>query len=215
MSIDPTEERAEDYASASSVRPEKVMQRITTLTGAPVIGQFYLVPTVRYPWRGRTADWPVFPHLHRDAKFIKFDIDHYHVDPRFLNKRDWRCAGDDDDEAFKTSQVSPLSSRGAGVHPPIIWRRRTCQRAAIPYQIGYAPWISDMRDHFGGQQCERARTGWVCPHWNIPLGSFPAIDGVITCPLHGLRIDAETGRVVPSAGPKGQDKSPPHLRDEP
>ena len=47
--------------------------------------------------------------------------------------------------------------------------------------------------------------GWICPHQATPLGSIEPVDGIIICPLHGLRIDAQTGIVVPSVSAAGKE----------
>ncbi len=36
----------------------------------------------------------------------------------------------------------------------------------------------------------------VCPHQGLPLTGAPDADGVITCPWHGYRFDAESGRCL-------------------
>ena len=36
----------------------------------------------------------------------------------------------------------------------------------------------------------------VCPHQGLPLSDDPDADGIITCPWHGYRFDAATGRCV-------------------
>ena len=36
-----------------------------------------------------------------------------------------------------------------------------------------------------------------CPHQNLPLDAEPDADGVISCPWHGYRVDARTGRCTP------------------
>ena len=36
----------------------------------------------------------------------------------------------------------------------------------------------------------------ICPHKGADLSTVPAVDGVITCPLHGLRFFAPTGEAI-------------------
>jgi nitrite reductase/ring-hydroxylating ferredoxin subunit len=36
----------------------------------------------------------------------------------------------------------------------------------------------------------------VCPHQGLPLSGEPDADGVITCPWHGYRFDARSGRCI-------------------
>lgn len=192
--------------------------RITSLATPPAIGRWYLVPTVEYPWLGDDGarPWPVFLPKHEDAEHLNFPWGHYHVDPRFLSSRDWaRCKGwsmpwgharegwDRDGHAF--TQRTPLNKRapaGSGVeivpHPKVVWRRMRCARVEIPYQHHDKNGIQSIASAHEGRTCKRARSGWVCPHRPVPLGSIaPDAQGVITCPLHGLRIRATDGVVLP------------------
>ncbi|MBX9847503.1 MAG: Rieske 2Fe-2S domain-containing protein [Xanthobacteraceae bacterium] len=57
--------------------------------------------------------------------------------------------------------------------------------------------LSAASAHFAGTQCARGKGGFICQHRNAVLGSIEPRDGVITCPLHGLRIGAQTGVVLP------------------
>lgn len=186
------------------------LQRITQLSEPPVIGQFYLVPTVTYTWLNRFEEprpYPVFPYQHEDAEHLSFPWMHYHVDPRFLDPRIWADAQDSelyssaklgDAAAYSMCQRQPLSSGTKALplpHPPVVWRRRKCQREIGPYQFAKAI-AAKLSPAFVGHQCRRVRSGFVCPHKRFPLGSIAPIAGKITCPLHGLQIDAETGVVV-------------------
>jgi nitrite reductase/ring-hydroxylating ferredoxin subunit len=36
----------------------------------------------------------------------------------------------------------------------------------------------------------------ACPHWGLPLDAEPDENGIVTCPWHGYRFDARTGRCV-------------------
>lgn len=184
--------------------------RITLLTQPPVIGKCYLVPVVTFPWHERVRDWPVFLPRHDDAAHLNFVHQHYHIDPRFVGGWDWHFAKKHnlyraywpwepgtvmtDDDAFAALQASPLNRLDMPL-PKVHWKALRCIRAAMPYQFSES--ISKkLTPHFIGQQCRTSKTGWICPHKRVPLGSFPIIDGVITCPLHGLQIDAVSGVVV-------------------
>lgn len=186
-----------------------MVERITMLSGPPVLRRRYLVPTVTYFWlSGADQVYPVFLPKHEDAEHLNFASLHYHVDPRFLSAAAWNKAkrrvrlseyDRDDYAAFRSCQGYPLARRsfdadGQAPHPPIVWRSLVCKRSDITWA---APEISEkLSPHFTGRQCKRARGGWVCPHKRFPLGSIAPVGGVITCPLHGLRIDAETGKVL-------------------
>lgn len=185
--------------------PEVSLQRVTLLSQPPVIGEWYLVPTCRHPWHGRVHDWPVFLPLHEDAEHLNFPHQHYHIDPRFVDAHSWQFAKRhgafksyaeplEERSSYAAVQLSPLSCRFE-VHPAIVWKRIRCKRDIGPYN--FKKQIAErLTPQFVGEQCRNSKTGWICPHKRVPLGSFPVIDGTITCPLHGLQIDAATGKVT-------------------
>ena len=172
-------------------------ERITSLTAPPIVGRYYAVPTVAYPWLRLSArPFPVFLPKHEDGKHLHFPHQHYHIDPRFLTAAEFSAAGRYSPlyDAWQVLQGYPLLNSNWAEHPPIVWLRRRCRVADIPYRAPDVP--QRLAPVFAGAQCKRARTGWVCPHKHVPLGQFAAVDGVITCPLHGLQISAATGVVV-------------------
>lgn len=186
-------------------------ERITNLSAPPVVGRRYLVPTVEWLWRGdKPRAWPVFLPLHDDARFFDFKEEHYHADPRFIDTRIWRGMGADvwwdagrsgDPIALKIAQRTPIAPHRRGDYarplPPLVWRVMTCKRTVLDYQFSDAPAVEKLNEHYAGHQCKRARSGWVCPHQNWPMGSVePDANGVITCPLHGLKVDAVSGVVL-------------------
>lgn len=162
-----------------------------------------------------------FPHehYHVDVRFLGVrKLRQMAGRPIYWNgESDWPAA-------WRTAQRSPLGARRASAYeagvtewmaakglktnaagmiepPPIVWRPLALKSAEPPpYQFHDAKQIKAMADHYGGHQCAKARTGWVCPHRDIPLGQFAPVDGIITCPLHGLRVVAATGKVLNAAG---------------
>ncbi len=172
--------------------------RIDRLTEPAVAGRMYLVPTVKAKWIGRLGIWPVIGPLHEDAEIFNFDKDHYHVDARFLPPRFHKP-----EKAF----VYPLHADAITA----VWRRRKCIRAYVPYTLPGGRDTSPvfvLRGIFAGHQCERGKGGWICPHRKASLGSLSPVNGVITCPLHGLRIDAETGIVLTPEAQTPPSQSP-------
>lgn len=161
------------------------LQRVDRLKEPPVIGQFYLVPTIWGRWYDTYAAWPVIGNRHEDAEFFGFSAEHFHIDYRFARvHKSW----------LRLVMSAPLhDSFNVPTQKPTL-RRRKCLRYQHVFD-GPAKIMSPFRSSFAGQQCAKGKRGWVCPHRHIALGSTPAIDGIITCPLHGLRIEAETGKV--------------------
>lgn len=199
--------------------------RVTDLTAEPVVGEFYLVPTVAYRYGNRGDPirvWPVFPSFHEDKQHLNYPWPHYHIDPRFLDARVYAKLDKEaawlgrtvaevlqaqplhhlrDGEAIKSPPreeiTIALGVEQTDPHPAMVWRRRKCHRPALPYAFGHLQTIHELQGSYAGQTCPKGKAGWVCPHKAYPLGSHtPDADGVITCPLHGLRIYAATGKVL-------------------
>lgn len=169
-------------------------ERITELSEPPVVGQFYLVPTVLWPWMGNAHRvWPVFLPRHDDAEHLNFPYQHYHIDPRFVQMR--LLERDRLERDVQRTPISKWARAGAGYKevPAPVWRLRKCHHSLVVYQHGRKEPIEALGEHFAGTQAQRNRYGWVCPHRNAALGSILPRDGVITCPLHGLRIRASDG----------------------
>lgn len=182
------------------------VQKITELTEPPVLGHFYMVPTVEYQYFRRVRCWPVFLPKHADAEFFNFADQHYHIDPRFLSERDFEYCCDSRRSPLARLQGSPLSRKGIRdgeyvhiPHPAVVWRRRRCARLELPYVYARRPEIQALAQAYEGQQCKGSKAGWICPHQHYAMGSLtPDAEGVITCPLHGLRILHATGKVLPA-----------------
>lgn len=170
--------------------------RVDSVSGPLVVGQLYLVRTVRAQFFGVRADWPVIGPKHEDVEFFNFDKPHYHVDHRFVRCSDNRAV----DRAAWVLHGWP--ERGLFLPPPR-WSRRKCVRtwfaSIVPTtrHVDIRPLV-DLRKAFAGKQCDRGVGGFICPHRQAPLGSVEPVNGVITCPLHNLRIDAATGVVLPA-----------------
>ena len=197
---------------------------ITELTQPPVVGQWYLVPCVRYWWGGRLAWWPVIGPKHDDAEHLAFEQPHYHIDRRFLTRADFRRGGwratrrhvregrqpwYPADTAFA---ASPLSERPAreevgvmvdGPLPPPVLKRRRCLVADVGFPTIERAGEKFERFHaaYKGRRCGRDADGHlICPHKGARLSSLAADrNGIVTCPLHGLAVNVWTGVVVKRA----------------
>lgn len=191
---------------------------ITRMKEAPVPGQYYRVPAVRMDRFGLCRDrsvlvqslwWPVIGKRHEDREFFNFALEHYHVDVRFLGRRHFAQTGrrgrfvDRERDAISQAQAQALLARidvpPARRHlPEPVLVRMKCYRANERWNFPDAEAVMQMCSAFAGHQARHSDAGWVCPHRQYPLGQVePDESGVITCPLHGLRIDARTGRCLP------------------
>lgn len=162
------------------------LQRVDRLKEPPVVGQAYLVPTVFGQWHHLLRDWPVLGLKHDDIEHLNFRPIHYHLDTRFLRVSN---------NLIGHAPYEPLHSRGDVPLGPIKLARRTCIREPIAFN-GPPEFQVRFQGAFAGTQCGKGKRGWVCPHKHFPLGSIKAVDGVLQCPLHGLRINAETGKCL-------------------
>jgi hypothetical protein len=182
------------------------LQRADLLTEPPIVGRMYLVPAIPWAWNASAlvsdphrSDmwWPVIGPKHTDLEFFNFRNPHYHVDPRFLSKRHWRRLWDRPDGGKLLDVLGrPLSwsSLPDGPREPEL-RQMRCTRDVIEYPVRAATsqGVCELNNKYAGHQCVKGKRGWVCPHRKVSLGSVKPIDGVVTCFLHGLRIDVETG----------------------
>ena len=178
---------------------------LSDLREPPVVGRYYLVPVVeRYPWHGIVTDWPVLGPLHDDAEFFNFAEPHYHIDARFVGARLHRgmadrvpwtwSTGDPAADGAMAASGWPLHYRGVPLpkgRPAL--RRLRCKRSAAKTGILL---INDgpregMTKRYGNPAAPIClRDGRkLCPHRKVDLTSFaPDALGVVTCPLHGLRV---------------------------
>lgn len=189
-------------------------QLLSDLRESPVVGQFYLVPVVRHQWHGKLADWPVIGPMHTDREFFSFPDKHYHVDHRFLGAKETafafrqvprrhRAGGADTAIALICSGYPLAETRQYGKLPagrPRLARRRCARphtRTPILHHMTEAM-RSEFRAHYGDNgdtaalaapaiKLEDGRR--LCPHRKVDLSSLPtSSDGVVTCPLHGLKV---------------------------
>lgn len=167
-----------------------------------------MVPAIFFRWRNNDGNplegkgcewWPVWGPKHNDVEHFNFEKLHYHVDPRFLTKRLWRHFGVFRDPIADV-QATPLNNSFLDNGPPKpVLRRMRCRLAHSEWQFTDPISVVGLNDQWKGKQCPKGKRGFVCPHKLFPLGSVVPQDGVITCPLHGLRIHAATGVCL---GPK-------------
>jgi hypothetical protein len=175
------------------------MERVDEMTTPPVVGQYYWVPTVEAEWYRWSALWPVIGPAHTEDHCVDFPYAHYHFDLRFLPQRHFAR------NALVRLLAAPLLSHheGAGINQnglpkPVLRRRKMLRELPHPHPF-LAPDLNIAREAPAFPQClqaEYAGQRWaldaagrpMCPHKGAPLGGVPAIGGVVTCPLHGLRF---------------------------
>ena len=159
---------------------------------------------------------PVVGTVHDDAEHIRADFQHIHVDYRFLCQRDHRRllhrTGVDDDH----SGVNPVFILPISVVVPADTEQPITIEEAIRSNHSTEKWLGVRRRPYLGPYPEYPQgeriwwhsaltaayadrqliDGHICPHQGTDLaGIVPDHAGVVTCPLHGLRWCARTGRI--------------------
>lgn len=191
------------------------LPRIDRMSEPPVAGRWYLVPCVRAQYFERIDEWPVIGPEHSDAEFFNFTLQHYHIDGRFLTVTQWRSIGGREYKApgfrvgapfgLELLSMTPLQTSKKinpdGLPAPTL-RRVRCSQQSLVYPFVAVPPTDKIHAAYAGHQCARGKAGWICPHRKASLGSIAPEYGVVTCPLHGLRIDATTGIVLPAPSPE-------------
>lgn len=170
------------------------------MTEPPTVGRHYLVRCIKNRANGRW--YPVLGPAHADPDLAPIAgpaaaMLHYHYDARFMRLGD-----------VGISTRRKMLARGLAVEAALLsavhlvfsdtsltFRRRRCLREMPPHHA-HLPTLEETHaaDTLRGA-CK------VCPHRGIPLASLPAVDGVVTCPGHGLRWNVATGALVRGSHP--------------
>ena len=185
--------------------------RIDDLTGPPGVGQRYLVPCVHAIWCGKADWWPVLLPLHSDADHFAFEPRHYHVDTRFLAPaRAPRDGAAEPQGALQWPLAEVLGPWNAPEPNPFSkaeWRWRKCQHTktldSCEQWLRRHETVTKFRAAMAGRTCPVQNGRRLCPHRAADLTTVPVVDGMVVCPLHGLRIDATTWRVEAVADEDG------------
>lgn len=186
---------------------------VAELQAPPVPGQSYVVPCVRF----RGSWWPVTGPEHDDAE-LGVDERHLHFDIRFLSDtRVQQLAEEALDLLRKAADRQGLGTLVAAAWSTLEVAARTlevAERLALnivgpacetrprrmlcrrPQSTRFSAWFQLMLEQrFENAVAQDCRT---CPHRGLPLTSLPVDDeGGVTCPGHGLRWSASTGRLMP------------------
>lgn len=186
-----------------------VSKLLSELREPPVIGCYYMVPTVRYRLRRMTTDWPVIGPLHHDREHIKFDYLHYHLDGRFLARRlydlvsrHWQLVDGVGINVTVLTEPSSPSYIFGSIPRRATLKRMMCKRPIQLWLVGEKSAKWGLQEAFGDEPSAiRHPDGrLLCPHRKADLSNFPAdSDGMVTCPLHGLRVRCSPAASSPDA----------------
>jgi hypothetical protein len=175
----------------------------------PQIGQHYLVKCVLTKrWNERPAnreDYVIETYDRQDCWFPVLDIahkdgiygqpnSHYHVDWRFVLEQHIEAQ----ERAFK--HLYPRFQDAENLHYfapvmetevvkeeyiPLLYKRHFRE---FPQSQGF----NTLKDIMKDVQMKNMK----CPHHNYDMKSCQVIDGIVTCPMHGLQWNVNTGKLV-------------------
>lgn len=187
-----------------------------TLNGPAIVGQWYFVPCVRVSVAARTIwmevnGWvPVIGPKHRDAEYLGFEFEHWHIDWRFVSHTPYKWATEG---AGKSPLSRVLTNDSGDRHNPKLTnapelRRIKCKRPMPDFPVVRKAVIPLYGDAVSGRKwerleraqaivCNKLKPGNICPHRGIDLTPFIKEDGTVICPGHGLRWDTKTGLQLP------------------
>lgn len=178
------------------------------------------------PGSDREARWiPIIGHPHRDDDAVDYPTLHWHADHRFVDFSQLRQSTIVD-RHYRHFDNTPYDLTMAAFQAPIPGilpeplpgepeRHHTlpqiaelqieqsryyrimaleCRQEIPAYAHENGSWLSELTEQF------RNRTlidGRYCPHRSQDLATVePDHDGIVTCPLHGLRWCARTGAIM-------------------
>lgn len=168
---------------------------LSELREPPVVGRYYMVPVIDFPYYNRVDAWPTIGPLHHDrGDLIGFHPLHFHVDVRFLTGRQaqhLRRRGYYESVEMVVTNT-PLNRTDLEVPRKPRLERRRCRVSSWQWTPpGPAPWIPKFDARYGkiAEPIRIKGDRLLCPHRKADLSSFPPdADGIVTCPLHGLRV---------------------------
>lgn len=178
------------------------MERLLALKTPPVVGQTYMVPVTKlngFAW----ITVPVIGHAHNDRELGMQDVDHIHIDRRFITDAELLLIGFSDSTLANRNGTVALNISLLNGEPLKVWEEpRECLVDDFPqwrsFKAGRAGLLAkevrQLREEKGvthlNMDCK------VCPHKGTRLDNCKPRDGVLLCPAHGMEFDAETGEIL-------------------
>ncbi len=178
-----------------------------------IAGNRYQTVCVRASLSSTTPpEWvPVIGKPHDDEKFIGFKPVHLHIDWRFLDQRqrdlilDFGKNAPHDlviatvypgDGSGPTELEDALSAKDLPKTAFLKCVSKTYYSPFPPYPERPPYWLPALSKAY---QDARLLPGRVCPHRGADLShEMPDAQGIVTCPLHGLRWHAQDGSAAPA-----------------
>lgn len=163
-----------------------------SIPARPKIGERAWVPSIRVAWNHPdivfSGDLPLIGPKHNDTEVLGFDPEHIHVDLRFVPRKYI-----DQIKVPPALRVVIFGKLESGLrYPDIKLREFVCLREWPVFPSEQLSRSKELSEHWSGVQMKKM----ICPHRGISLAACPVVNGVVTCPGHGLKWNVETGKLV-------------------
>jgi hypothetical protein len=184
-----------------------MLQKIDELKSQPIVGNYYLVPCIIKEERDVNFDWviskeselvlekeiilyiyPIINHRHSDKENGQ-DYEHYHVDYRFIELQ------------IINNKIIPTRKNRNHTFAPHL--RYNIYADNKDFKIEYHKLRCLRLNNYGiGGPTKNSKLKHKCihkgkcPHRGYDLSQEPTVNGVITCPLHGLQFNSETKQLL-------------------
>jgi hypothetical protein len=148
------------------------------------LGEVYNVPCIVKAEDGHLFITPVIDHPHSDRENGQTEI-HYHADYRFIRTDlNLKPVRNHSRHIYLHAERPVVGRDGHLIHYPL---------PVVSEQFANITHPNLIRRSKMKRKCiHRGR----CPHRGYDLSQVAPVDGVITCPLHGLRFDASTNVII-------------------
>lgn len=168
------------------------MEKISEIKCAPVIGNYYLVLCVK--WGNDDFYVPLVHETAHAEPELGSERPHIHVDYRFMTKEQLKTCHFDLKKILGGRSIPALTAKNN--FPAITERPFQCLRQFYPYAfiVNDTSLYETLEDRFVDSCLDLSCP--VCPHKGMPLNSVEVINGVISCPAHGLTFSAVDGSLI-------------------
>ena len=171
----------------------------------PEIGKIYMVPGIKTHIGGKYMFLPILGTFHEDHEIGNSEY-HLHYDERFLTDKmdefinygglqEIPVTGITDDDGVRL--VYPEDANCYGQFPtpeefPFLCVKQFTDRSSIRPRWYHSLFVKMKRKNKDklDLKCKK------CPHKGFPLNGVIPKDGILTCPGHLLKWDAETGELL-------------------
>jgi len=172
-----------------------ILSKVEEVKSQLIQGQNYLVPCLVKTEDKMLYITPIINHPHTDTENGQ-DYIHYHVDYRFVK--------------HQSNGVFPFVINNHSQHH-FVKDIRVQEKIHGELEYFVLPLINEdfagitpVSFILNSKLKHKCIHQGKCPHKGYDLSQVKAVDGTITCPLHGLRFDSITGSVLnlPNKQPK-------------